>query len=419
MKKTLLLTLLLAFLLAAMLQVRLIATPQGETKELQSPAPAASDETVTQVTSPPPQTTTPSSRKPDKQFITIRGQAVFDDDANKPVAGALVSSKSNEFEILKTDLIADENGHFEIQALKSPVYVEVMSPDKTFGKMVIVAPDESEFVVSLEPTASVRGKIIDKRSDQPPVGRNVTYAIHIPADFGTAFMSMFQRETTTNDEGEYEFHNIPTGVVCEVILPTYYYGENHGGGTWIGRSLNLQPSEERKLEDFTYDSRPNGSSEYAFQSYNTYIPLRYNKENFGRNPFELRFEILLERAKRDDKGVFAILVRDRDEEVENQMSLLKIYEMLFEDDEVFVQTERYYMMCVLMQKDDEMNQPPVITSAMAEEFVKSHKIDTPLPSLFSFAFFDADGKLHGVEPFDHTAPPEKQKADLIKMMAKY
>jgi len=43
----------------------------------------------------------------------------------------------------------------------------------------------------------------------------------------------------------------------------------------------------------------------------------------------------------------------------------------------------------------------------------------PLSTLFSFAFFDADGKFRCVEFFDHTAPPEEQKQKLIEMMKRY
>ena len=84
---------------------------------------------------------------------------------------------------------------------------------------------------------------------------------------------------------------------------------------------------------------------------------------------------------------------------------------------MFAQTERYYMMCVLMRpKEDGLLKN---ITAMGGAFVKSHKIETPLPSLFSFAFFDAGGNLRGMEPFDHTASPRKQKEDLIEMLKKY
>jgi len=39
--------------------------------------------------------------------------------------------------------------------------------------------------------------------------------------------------------------------------------------------------------------------------------------------------------------------------------------------------------------------------------------------LGSFAFFDANGKLRGVEPFDYTKSPAERKQDLIEMLGKY
>jgi hypothetical protein len=57
-----------------------------------------------------------------------------------------------------------------------------------------------------------------------------------------------------------------------------------------------------------------------------------------------------------------------------------------------------------------------VTAAMAREFVKSHLIALPTP--FFFAFFDPDGFLKGVEPFDHTATPAQQKQALMEILCK-
>jgi len=343
----------------------------------------------------------------------IRGKAVFGGDVNNPVPGAKVTYRSINIYKSDPDLKTDENGDFEITIENDPMYVEVLTPDGFFGKMVIVKPTENEFVVSLEPTASVHGRVIDRRSETPPNGRNITYSINIPAGV-SQFLPSFERTVKTNEKGEYEFRGLPTGVTCDVMFPTYNYGENQSPGSswWIGRGLELKPDENRELKDFTFDSHPNGRNEYIWQVYNAYGGL--NWRGYSVNLYEQRFDTLLERAKRDNKGVFAILV-DQPLEENILSALVKIYETLFKDDDMFAQTERYYMMCVRMQpKEEEWRN---VTAAMAQEFVKSHLIALPTP--FSFAFFDPDGLLKGVEPFDHTEPPEKQKQALIEMLKKY
>ena len=342
----------------------------------------------------------------------IRGKAVLG-DVDNPVPGAMVSSHANDF-IDQTGLQTDNNGDFQVRIKNEPLYVEVVTPDGLFGKMVIVEPNEDEFVVPLEPTATIRGKIVDRRSENPPVGREVIYQVRIPSKEGWSTATFF-RETAINEKGEFEFRGLPTGVACDLNFPTYLYGEeeSHGSTFSVANELKLQPGEVRELGDRTFDSRSNGYEEYLFQVYNVYGRLRARGE--GGNLYEQRFDILLERARRDGKGIFAILVQDKVDEEGILKALQELYVTLFKDDDMFAQTERYYMMCVLMQpKEEEWRS---VTAAMAQEFVKSHLIALPTP--FSFAFFDPDGLLKGVEPFDHTEPPDKQKQALIEMLKTY
>ena len=348
---------------------------------------------------------------------TIRGKAVFDNNVNLPIAGALVTYQPNYTTRERTiELTADENGDFEIQAQNVPVYVEVMTPDKNFGKIVIVQPTENEFLASLELTATIRGKVVDLRDGRPAVGLNVYYTFSVRIDETNTVFLPFQRETKTNENGEYEFRNLPTGFNGYVSLPLYYYGEGENQFYTmesLGFSSALLPGERRELGEFPLDLRPGWDYEYFFQMYNVYTMRRYAGEP---NRFERRFELLLERAKRDSKGIFVIFVRDKLEEKDLD-ALKNIYKILFDDDEVFTQTERFYMMCILMQPNERESR--VITADSAVEFTKSHRIETPLPSLFSFAFFDADGKLRGVERFDPTSPETKQKRDLMEMLREY
>jgi len=358
------------------------------------------------------------TQSPDNR--TIRGKVLACNDvscSNSPVPGVTVRAVSTDYR-MNADMKTDENGNFEvIRAKNIPVYVEVVTSDGKFGKIVIVQPNENEIIVALEPTAVIRGKIMDRRSATPPIGRTVTYSVHVPGEQG-AFKSAFQREAKTNENGEYEFLNIPTGVECHVELPTYDYGEDRSGGaSWIARDIKLLPGVGHALRDYAFSSRPNGSNEYFFQVYNAYSTF----ESRGKNPVEHRFDVLFERAKQDGKGVFVIFVRDNVEgegEGNKRKELMGIYETLFKDDDMFAQTERFYMMCVRMQPKEE--QWSRVTASMAIDFAALRKIDTvALPSLFSFAFFDKDGKLCNVESFDHTTPTGKQKQDLIEMLKKY
>ena len=353
---------------------------------------------------------------------TIRGKVLACSDvscSNSPVPGATVRARSFE-DRTAADMKTDENGNFEVVRTKNiPVYVEVVTSDGKFGKIVIVQPNENEITVALEPTAMIRGKIMDRRNTTPPAGRTVTYSIHVPGERGT-FMPSFQREVKTNENGEYAFFNIPTGIECHVNLPTYDYGEERSrGASYIARDIKLLPGVGHTLKDYAFDSRPNGSNEYFFQVYNAYND--FESRSRGKNLIENRFDVLFERAKRDGKGVFVIFVRDNVEgegDGNKLKELMSIYETLFKDDDMFAKTERFYMMCVRMQPKEE--QWRILTANMAKDFAAQRKIDAAaLPSLFSFAFFDKDGKLRHVEPFDHTAPAGKQKQDLIEMLKKY
>jgi hypothetical protein len=366
---------------------------------------------------------------------TIRGKVVLGDDATLPVAGATVRAMSHDFPQLNKDVETDVDGNFTMRTKDAPLYVEVVTPDGNFGKIAIVQPTENEFIVSLELTATARGKIMDSRTGLPAAGRSVEYSIRIPDAGGQAFMSGFKRETKTNDKGEYELRNLPTGGACDILHPGWHYGESEADSwTYVASNLNLKPNEDREIKDFSFDSRPHGLNEYMHQTYNAYHE-RSSRGSSGQNPIVRRFEVLLERGKRDGKsGVFAIMVRDNVEEVEgkddpeqkkNIEALANIYETLFKDDDMFAQTERFYMMCVRMQPKEE--QWSSVTAGMAKGFVESRKIDMPLPSLFSFAFFDLDGKLLGMEAFRHTTPAlepkpvpvEMQKQQLMEILERY
>jgi len=355
---------------------------------------------------------------------TIRGKAIFGNDVKNIVPGALVSYQPcyqyNDTALDKTDLKTDENGEFEFQVRNASICVEVLTPDRNFGKVRIVQPTEDELVVSLELTASIRGRILNSRNEEPLVGQSVTCSIS-QGEVGPAYRRPFERKTKTNEKGEYEFCNIPTGFNYDVYFPTYTYGAEQSYSTvWIDRWFELQPGEGRECKTLNYDLRPSGAVEYYFQVNAFYFrPLTHEQLkplNPGQNPIEQRFQALLRLAQRDGKGVFTILLRDKSEE-EVLETLKEIYVMLFKSDDVFEQTERFYMMCVLMQPEGKVL---LVRPEMPEEFAKSHKIaEKPLPALFSFAFFDADGKLRDVEPFDHTASPAKRKQDLFEMLKKY
>ena len=84
---------------------------------------------------------------------------------------------------------------------------------------------------------------------------------------------------------------------------------------------------------------------------------------------------------------------------------------------MFAQTERFYMMCVLMHPEVPMGRNFI--AADSRNFVRACGITEPLPSLFTFAFFDPDGTLLGVEAFDHTEPTAQRKGRLLEMLGKY
>ena len=351
---------------------------------------------------------------------TLRGKVVLGDVKNT-VGGALVAYQSNDTGHNTIDLKADKNGEFEIPIKEYPVYVEVMTPDKNFGKAMIVQQAESELIFSLELTASLHGKIIDNQTDKPSVGEVVLYQVPIPDKEGM-YMTQIELATQTNEKGEYEFRNLPTGVEYSTIISAVFdYGDSlfpHYYG--LDNRCKLQPGENRG-KDGTVNSRPAGADVYSRQANIARIRSAETDDfiDWLLNTLvkHSHTEWLFKHVKKS--GVIVILVRDKPEEPVS-IALESIYVTLFDENDIFEQTARFYMMCVFMQpQEKEKESEGRITAVLAEEFVESHKIDLPLPSLFSFVFFDTDGKLRGVEPFDHTTPPAKQKEELIEMLKKY
>ncbi len=347
----------------------------------------------------------------------IRGTALFGEDSTSPVAGAEISFMAHDlrFDAWEDSHIkADENGNFEILGKNEPVYVVASTSDGKWGKIVTVAPDQTEFTVSLEPTASVRGKILDRRSEQPSVGRTATYTIQIPSG-GGSFFSWDSHETKTNENGEFVFNGLPTGAVCYITTPNYHYGEETSdGASYVGRDLKLQPGETRVLDDYSFDSRPYGRNEYFYFMYNAQV--RYTGP--GKNPYEARFELLLERTRRDGKRIFAILVRDRPKEGDPD-DVSNFFDLLFKDDDTFSLTERYYPMGVFLDPDRDYS----TDATSGKQFVRYREIDPAQLAKFSLAFFDADGNCLGVEPIDDWISLKRQekvqKEKLMELLKKY
>jgi len=345
----------------------------------------------------------------------IRGRAIFLDSPDAIASGALISFVS--FDLQSGNLTADENGEFTIMARNEPVYVQAMTPEGVFGRMMIVQPTEEEFTISLDLTATIHGTVIDRRSTEPPVGRLVTFSINVSSSESerSGFLPSFQREVQTSERGDFVLQHIPTGVAGDVMFTTFHYGEEVSrGSSFIARNLELRPAEYRALDNYRFDSRPHGDHEFFHQVYNANAHTRFMMR--GRNPYEGRFDELRERAQRNNKGVFVILVRDKVDTADLE-PLRSIYVTLFRDDDMFAQTERFYMMCILMHPMEIMRRNFV--AADSQDFIRERGITDPLPSLFSFAFFDTDGTLRGVEAFDHTTSPTQQKTDLIEMLGRY
>ncbi|QDU36239.1 Nickel uptake substrate-specific transmembrane region [Maioricimonas rarisocia] len=73
----------------------------------------------------------------------------------------------------------DGEGRFDFERQLVPMTLYARTEDGTFAGIVEIGPDEMAVTIPLQPTAAVRGRLVDGQTKQPVAGRNLVWGVQV------------------------------------------------------------------------------------------------------------------------------------------------------------------------------------------------------------------------------------------------
>ncbi len=111
---------------------------------------------------------------------------------------------------------ADAGGRFDLSVFYDPAFLYARNPEGTRAGFVAIKPGEGLALVHLGPAGRVTGRITDQ-GGKPLAGWRVWLTIHVEAESGSS--TTFNRETVTDDRGNYTFVGLVADTRCEISAP--------------------------------------------------------------------------------------------------------------------------------------------------------------------------------------------------------
>lgn len=326
---------------------------------------------------------------------------------------------------------SDENGRFEIVCSDTPVAILAQSvedaPDQLAKIVLFDTKGDNDVTIVLEPYGKIEGKVVEQTTREPVQGQTVKLCVPVEGHEGRYYnVGLAQQDATTDADGAFRFEKVPCGR-------PHWFGVDKGSrdGTrksysYNGDKITSKPSETVQLKDYQVDSRPNYHEEYLWVFHNAANRLKFRDPDI--DPIEKRFEILLERCREEGKKLLAISAKVEND-APDQKFISDLCKMLHADEEVFQWTDHFFLMA--LPTDEKVDEPefndPLRTNCQV--FMKKHGIKEAALDTVTFCFFDAEGKLLGVESSWGVKEPkfsesEKlefnlNKAVLVDMLKKY
>lgn len=251
----------------------------------------------------------------------------------QPVAGAIVSGVERGNGGWQFNAVTDESGRFEVERNLWLSAIHVLSKDGSLGSFIEVPPDDVETIITLQPTGSAFGTLVDSETEKPLANQSLTYGTRIIFGEGTGpFRCEFGGPLTTDDAGRFSIPRLVQGLKFEVNQPTTADGY---------RTIITFPIEGPDPKDLgTITVKP--FREYRPPTLEDRILATFTHK---LTPVE-RFDAALSDARLSRMRVM-ILFADPKQELTRQFMKLRL-----EDDEVRPAFDDYRVMAVKAVADD-------------------------------------------------------------------
>ena len=121
------------------------------------------------------------------------------------VEGAdIANSFGNRFSI-----VADGEGRFEVNRAEAAMLV--LAASHNLAGAVHIQPMDKTMTVSIGPTASATGTLIDEATGQPAANREVSFAVRLP-ETGGPFSWQFPQTATTDAKGRFHVTHLTVAL---------------------------------------------------------------------------------------------------------------------------------------------------------------------------------------------------------------
>jgi Protein of unknown function, DUF255 len=154
--------------------------------------------------------------RPEKSVL--KGRIVLKSDPSRGVPEARVEGIATDGSpgfAERISVVADEEGKFEVN--RSEIKMLIWAGSGSLAGSVDIAPEDKSVVVSLAPTGSATGILIDAATDQPAPNRHIHFGVRLPQN-GGPFTWYFGQESTTDASGRFSVKKLTVGLKHDVYV---------------------------------------------------------------------------------------------------------------------------------------------------------------------------------------------------------
>ncbi|HUG18613.1 MAG TPA: carboxypeptidase regulatory-like domain-containing protein [Planctomycetaceae bacterium] len=162
--------------------------------------------------------------------IAMKGRVVYDDQPDKPLAGATVyiyadGATANRYPQAPTD----SEGWFECERPYTPCIAYVRNEEKTFAAITRIVLKQRFVEMRLLPTSSASGRLVSATSGESLSGETITYGIRVYSgeEENSSWMTLFGGSTTTATDGSFELTGLLPGFDYVVNVVTDRDSDGH------------------------------------------------------------------------------------------------------------------------------------------------------------------------------------------------
>ncbi len=174
----------------------------------------------------------PARRQPDIEKIPIDVRVVLKSDPKKRVAGQVnglpLEMLEGRIAVLRGE--THEEGDLHSTRAACPMLVLAETKDERLGGIVQVTSDDSQVVIPVGPTATLRGRLIDESTGQPMVKQRINYGVKLIYPPMRGSIWAFNESAVTDQDGKF---TLP-GLVprWKFDLTTWTKPENGPAKSW-------------------------------------------------------------------------------------------------------------------------------------------------------------------------------------------